>query len=798
MTLAVNLNSVYGIVSRDLVLTPKQGLQLSGKRIYYEENTNDTAWSASNTSRPWEHALKYATYIILFTNAANSIITGDFSKVKQYVEFIHSSYIPTHERTESRFGDIINLAHGRVEITLNGSFRFIEGDCGKKCVDKNVKAVWQVQKIRHRNMFRNYSYELKFNINPFGGPLFASNSNLYDENENENKRRDIFKKPLTSYSFTQKQDDYPHSFNTFFNVDHTNFMKNSLIDTVRNFRHVNRNDLLHHKSHLPLPQQTYTRTTLHPPPIEHLNTGEYFKGDDDDDVSKVAPKIELIPNEHLQVNGISNKFHIKPMPTINNLAAKMLTPFTLQSQKELTKFNDYSQSSKRFPNKIHPASTIVAHHFHHHFYIPTGDIVGETRRISGPYNFTDLHIHTHNAVDVLKHHIPDITFSSTIKYVNGQTAEPNFKTYQENDLQLLKLLSAQKYAINLGQIEQPEVVRVEPLRLIKDSPLRSNIFEESQQSTTNTPLFIYAAPFDEEKIDRTTSQNKPFIPSGLYHVNQYSELDPLYIDSTTKTDFHIIKSPSYGNERIRSHDAKSKTFDQSEKYQIPAVDTKDDLTHTTDTHMSSRLNNWSHNNINHMQDNDNKLVETQIQQTKAKETERSNSSSLQSVTQISITKLLPKVENATLSVEKTPSSQRQLASISSTHNPEPYVSQSLKNSFSTEVTLRESTRYHSSLIDTTQVITETTQKPILKLMKGEIIPRENVKTQTLSIGTTTEQSIEEIDQSNDFSTNKPIQGDTYEVLTQKSISKTVSIKVGNNGEEIAFIPENNERERNNM
>lgn len=73
------------IVNRDLVLTPKQGLQLSGKRIFYEESfinennalhRNDSVETAG--TRPWERALKHVTYLTLFTNAANGIITGNF------------------------------------------------------------------------------------------------------------------------------------------------------------------------------------------------------------------------------------------------------------------------------------------------------------------------------------------------------------------------------------------------------------------------------------------------------------------------------------------------------------------------------------------------------------------------------------------------------------------------------------------------------------------------------------------------------------------------------------------------
>lgn len=68
------------IVNRDLVLTPKQGLQLSGKRIFYEESTNNDLLHNNDTAgtRPWERTLKHVTYLTLFTNDPNGIITGNF------------------------------------------------------------------------------------------------------------------------------------------------------------------------------------------------------------------------------------------------------------------------------------------------------------------------------------------------------------------------------------------------------------------------------------------------------------------------------------------------------------------------------------------------------------------------------------------------------------------------------------------------------------------------------------------------------------------------------------------------
>lgn len=72
---ALQLHQVAAIVAgagRDLVLTPKQALQLNGKRLYYEEQPAGAA-----QDRSWEHTLKHVTYVTLFTDAAVGAAAGN-------------------------------------------------------------------------------------------------------------------------------------------------------------------------------------------------------------------------------------------------------------------------------------------------------------------------------------------------------------------------------------------------------------------------------------------------------------------------------------------------------------------------------------------------------------------------------------------------------------------------------------------------------------------------------------------------------------------------------------------------
>lgn len=118
-------------------------------------------------------------------------------KVKKYAEFIS-----TQEKTYSRFCIIINLTHSTVEIISKVSFRFIGNDCGNKCVGKNIKVLSQLQNTRYWNTFHRYNYKIIFNISPFG-PFFASNSNLYDTEENRKKHGDIPTTPPTDTKHRQ-------------------------------------------------------------------------------------------------------------------------------------------------------------------------------------------------------------------------------------------------------------------------------------------------------------------------------------------------------------------------------------------------------------------------------------------------------------------------------------------------------------------------------------------------------------------------------------------------------------------
>ncbi|KNC32218.1 hypothetical protein FF38_01533 [Lucilia cuprina] len=424
------------IVNRDLVLTPKQGLQLSGKRIFYEESFNSDNNNVNNLhhndsaaavavlgTRPWERTLKHVTYLTLFTNAANGIITGNFSKVKEYNEFLASDYVHSPKPLDSRFGDIVTLAQGRLETMPNGSYRFVEGNCDYECArESNIIAMWHVQKIRHRDTAdRKYHYEMKFSVSPMtskaptetvvrGGP---------------NKRTIMEEKRNNVQTFIQKEDDYPNSFRKLVSDKDEDF-SDKRYEAARNFRQVNP----HYASQqvTPIPQSTFLRGVYHPPPPpphstmhmqqlqharlsqqpsvhahpqlhhsqqhpqqhlplpERLNIGEFYKGNY---VPKTTSKMELFPNLLNMFMG-KPQYPLPPPTTFRPPTYQMKFPrpeiYTLQHHpsQEFPKYSEYPQhpppppqthSQEQFTQRPSTSMPVVTHHYHHHYFMPNNSAI---------------------------------------------------------------------------------------------------------------------------------------------------------------------------------------------------------------------------------------------------------------------------------------------------------------------------------------------------------------------------------------------------------------------------------------
>ena len=321
------------------------------------------------------------------------------SKVKEYNNFLNSSYICSPKSIDSRFGDIVLLAEGRLESMSNGSYRFMEGECDYECArESNIIALWHVQKIRHRDTADSkYHYEMKFSVSPIttkaptetivrGGP---------------NKRTIMEQQKTNVQTFIQTQDDYPQSFEKIIPSNDEDFSKRRY-DAARNFRQVNQRLAVQQVT--PIPQSTFLRGIYRNPPpppkpqlqqqthhiihghnipphlhqhqipqAERLNTGEFYQGNYG---PKASSKIELFPNLLNMFMGKPQR-PLPPPTTFRPPTSQMKFPrpeiYALHQQptQEFHKFHDFTQpySPEQFTQTVPTSVPLVTHHYHHHYFM---------------------------------------------------------------------------------------------------------------------------------------------------------------------------------------------------------------------------------------------------------------------------------------------------------------------------------------------------------------------------------------------------------------------------------------------
>lgn len=122
--------------------------------------------------------------------------------------FQAADYHALPNRKIQKFGDIIGMASGRLEINEHGGAVIVElpENCIKLCADeyladRNVSGVWSVEKIRHRDEHRGHRFELKITIRPL-------KRNRSDAKRDPESGNGLSK----SRSFLIKDDDYPQYF----------------------------------------------------------------------------------------------------------------------------------------------------------------------------------------------------------------------------------------------------------------------------------------------------------------------------------------------------------------------------------------------------------------------------------------------------------------------------------------------------------------------------------------------------------------------------------------------------------
>ncbi|XP_021704148.1 mucin-6 [Aedes aegypti] len=202
--------------NRDIILTPHQLKTYPGKILYYRPHELPTGPGvldnvapaqqgtgpavATSTAVPWEEVLKETVFLALNDNktsakSADGTTTNQPLYIARQQKAIYGApYIGSVDLSVPRFGDIVELAHGRLEQEHDESYLFVQDDANIPADNgRNVSAYWKVERIRHRDEQRGHRYELKFTVTP-----------VRDLQLDENA--------VVNRSFIVRDEDYPRYF----------------------------------------------------------------------------------------------------------------------------------------------------------------------------------------------------------------------------------------------------------------------------------------------------------------------------------------------------------------------------------------------------------------------------------------------------------------------------------------------------------------------------------------------------------------------------------------------------------
>lgn len=161
-----------------------------------------------------------------------------------------------HERN-NKFGDVINLANGKLGTDQNGYFQLVEmiDNCIEYCLEEtleghNITAFWSVYRVRHRDVQRSYRYEWKITIRRL------RNSLRYEGKRNTEHNTNV-------RSFLIRDQDYPQYFE--------NSTKKKEIKMEKRIFNT-----LYDKSEHPFNLDYRTQPSQYVRDVENLNIGEYY------------------------------------------------------------------------------------------------------------------------------------------------------------------------------------------------------------------------------------------------------------------------------------------------------------------------------------------------------------------------------------------------------------------------------------------------------------------------------------------------------------------------------------------
>uniref|UniRef100_A0A182QH52 Mucin-5AC n=1 Tax=Anopheles farauti TaxID=69004 RepID=A0A182QH52_9DIPT len=214
--------------NRDIILTPNQLKTYPGKVLYYrpreqvpsEGKPNTTGDSSSGSAAvPWEEVLKETVFLTLNDNKTSlqQLSSGSTENAptlanRQQKAIYSAPYLGVIDLTVPRFGDIVELAHGRLEREGDDAYFFVQQD-GKQRDDpeeaashhRNVSAWWKVERIRHRDEQRGHRFELKITV-----ATNASAQEADQPQEGHQEQREV--EPSNNRTYIIRDEDYPKYF----------------------------------------------------------------------------------------------------------------------------------------------------------------------------------------------------------------------------------------------------------------------------------------------------------------------------------------------------------------------------------------------------------------------------------------------------------------------------------------------------------------------------------------------------------------------------------------------------------
>lgn len=416
----------------------------------------------------------------------------------------------------SRFGDVINFANGKLEMDKNGQYQLVEmhDNCIKYCLEEsidghNITAFWTVTKIRHRDEKRGYRFEWKITVRKL-------RNNRFDGKRNADQNPSV-------RSFVIRDQDYPKYFETAPPRKPKAKMEKRVFNTA--YDRSEQPFQLDYRAHPASPSNQYDRG------VEHLNIGEYYakgsalaanKYHDHNPVGAqagVAP-LTAANDNHLHHHYFLNKnevpiFHTSHFEKVSAFPAPGFNPLFPNAVQSLPRINTQVDSYGEFlPTTAQPS-------FHFPNELNQEAIKPTTYR--GHYD--------DNRESILDGEVK----KPNIDTIDNGNQWISFPARHANIVPVARINTTPPTYLDLSKTSSspsPSPSPPSPIQSFYNKQLLSpNEIQPSLNQNHVNPFYW----FGQHPHNQNHNQNLNFIPSYPIQDNTFSELDPIYHGTTAFT-----------------------------------------------------------------------------------------------------------------------------------------------------------------------------------------------------------------------------------------------------------------------